>query len=232
MQPYSLLSQQSIETLGHIVDVTCTHSPPSKHNCDMPGWNRTSRRLSTLTSRHIWRRLHMRLPEDIAFVKCTIKGSGDRVGGSIRLLYFADLDEARNDEIVGLVRLCTALKRLEAAVVLPKPVTTSTFLSQIHTFKVFDIHGRKISGHLGRSLASLGSLKHLSIGVSLHMEREVPPPLFHLKLLSWGDKPTPTAIHWLLQSSKDSLKYLQFLRCPVYDNLRSVAANTERTTFH
>ncbi|KAG9016180.1 hypothetical protein FRB93_011654 [Tulasnella sp. JGI-2019a] len=47
------------------------------------------------------------------------------------------------------------------------------------------------------------------------MEREVPPPLFHLKLLSWGDKPTPTAIHWLLQSSKDSLKYLQFLRCPV-----------------
>ncbi|KAG9016181.1 hypothetical protein FRB93_011655 [Tulasnella sp. JGI-2019a] len=115
MQPYSLLSQQSIETLGHIVDVTCTHSPPSKHNCDMPGWNRTSRRLSTLTSRHIWRRLHMRLPEDIAFVKCTIKGSGDRVGGSIRLLYFADLDEARNDEIVGLVRLCTALKRLSGS---------------------------------------------------------------------------------------------------------------------
>lgn len=50
-------------------------------------------------------------------------------------------------------------------------------------------------------------------------EHDAEKPLFSLESLSWAAKPTPRVLHWLLQGSTGSLRYLTFLRCPKYDLL-------------
>lgn len=176
----------------------------------------------------VWRRVYLptrQRAEQLKKIILTTGGYQSRVVRLIRSIRVDNIGPANlgahfvpQSLVTEIAQCCTGLRRLDAPMSDLRPaVLHLSYLAKIQSLSLLDIpHTSNDSTlRITTALASLASLKYLTVGAKLDLDvRIAPRPTFSLQELCWATKPSSHCLDWVLQNSGESLTSLSFTRCP------------------